>query len=401
MGIFTLYAEPELLTNILPASPNNTFIEGYPGLTSFTIRASVRITNTHKSKPKKIGSIRLEFRGSTIVSYPSTNGWSAPGMALETHLENKKDLLEGAGQVPTLAPGESRDFAYEFAVASPTQGGPTYLPHAMKKPYSWGEAFTAYSISVRVFMPKSGIFASDPQPNTAEVSIPLTWHTPANLNEVLRIDALPPKPGWINTRPVNLPPSVKPSYSNSPIELDLTFPSGLTFGINDTISFTTSIRLKTGTQNVQIKSLTLRIQQIIAYKGVGKSHIKTFPYDIFTHTIKNSEGGFDFHQFRSFSPILEQFKSTDDPAILPTRCNRRLDPHLMVFHRLFVTVDLKGASDVKLMTPCNVVPWKRAEMVEFVRDNPVVVREAMEGIQSSEYLPEYDFPPEYEQAVEE
>ncbi|KAJ3032018.1 hypothetical protein HDV00_008020 [Rhizophlyctis rosea] len=365
----SLYSECILKTDILPGhgNPSDSYIEGFPGITPFTIRATIRVTNNHKTKHKNIHSIKVHLCGATTIEWRPTDlipsFKSVGGFADDTHLEQRVDLLEavedgepvrrghgaqatGKSKVPPLAPGESRDFLYEYRVASPAQGGPTYLPHSMTKPW-YGDidvanARTHYAINVRTYMPRSNIFINGQN--------------------------LDPKPGWVNGLPVNLPNgSALPS--TSPIGFHLTFTNGITFDIDGSIDFVSRIRVKEGHPDVKIKELSIKIVQSIHLLGIGQTKGPAYNKNIlkWDHPCSNLE----LYQPQHLSAPLKQFKMDKTDAILPTRFDPKVDRHFLVNHVLHVVVGLSGAKDCHL---------EREEMVKFVAENAVVVREVVEGL---------------------
>ncbi|KAJ3052598.1 hypothetical protein HK097_006001 [Rhizophlyctis rosea] len=406
-----VFPGPDLQIQVLPGAQDGSYIDGCPGITPFTIRAIIRVTNTNKSKHRTVQAVKVHFCGSTIVSYQGVGeipGLGNVGRAHAEHIENKVDLLEevvvGVGSVPrgtSLAPKEIRDFHYAFLVPSPSQGGPTYMPHSMVKPYGHGDAFTNYSIHVRVFNPKTSIFSSGPEVTADGTRIPFIWHDHDSLGDILRIQDLETKPGWQNNIPIHLPTSATTLPGDCPIRLDLNFAHGLTFDIDGNIDLTYRIAAKSGVQGIVIKGLVMKIAQKIVYMGQGQTTGHQLPYQIFRWQ-SPPLSTLDFFKRNIASVPLKQWIEADFPAILPTRCKEGEDKYFLVHHVLDVTVLLGGAKDVHIQAPCTVVPWKRKDMLDFIQTNPVVVREVVQGL-APEYeadVPAYENAPAYADAAD-
>ncbi|KAJ3041201.1 hypothetical protein HDV00_009739 [Rhizophlyctis rosea] len=334
--------EPLFKVHILPG-PNNSFISGLPGITPFSIHATIRVTNTHKTKQKHIKSIRILLAGDTQYSWQGgQNNWRGSDFNFDIYVEHKEDLLvvgEGVSKVVPLGPGESEH----------------------------GEARTRYTIEARVFMAKSGLLGSESEPIKGTTNIPFVWYSPDSLEEIIRLQDLDPKPGF-------------------------SFTNGFTFNIDGPIEFSAKLH-----DPRAVKSLHLTIDQTILCKPANSSKGLRMHYPIFTwsHHFSNPDTTTTTH---TFAPLLTQFtkKHQTDPAILPTR-RRPQDKIFHVHHRMQLKVEL-GTRTYQLTINPTIVPWKRQDLVDFVRENPVVVREVVHG-----FTPEYlDIPwedaPEYQPA---
>ncbi|KAJ3029820.1 hypothetical protein HDV00_009432 [Rhizophlyctis rosea] len=390
-----------------PPSTTSPFLDGYPGITPFTLRAIIRVTNTNKTKYKNIHSLKLEFVGATFVS-------TMTGHYFEMHLEKIVKLVEppdeqnvhqsnvkatGTSRLPPLAPGETKDFEFSFEVPSPAQGGPIYMPHSMEKPYGTGTAFTRYGFNVKLYMPQKGLgfLTSDPIMIEKDATVPFTWYDQHELEDLLHVQTLTPKPGWENGIPMHLSTYTPPIPPETPITFDLTFLNGLTFDIDGTIDFTVRITPKPTHQNVTVKSLLLTITQSIHTLGRSQTTGKapTLTYTIFKYSLgsNTSNSHIDFHKPNTCSaPLLQQTNIDENPStILPSRHRAGVDKHFIVKHTLDITVGLVGAKDVKVQAPCTVVPWKRADVMRYMDTNPDVVREVVHGM-APMYFPEGDAP---------
>ncbi|KAJ3044291.1 hypothetical protein HDV00_002611 [Rhizophlyctis rosea] len=388
--------DPSLSIEILPEN-NGPFIYGYPGLTPFSVRAVVRVTNTAAKKHKNIHTLKVEFTGQTLVR--------GDGFAFEMHLERKLTLVEppdaqntykggakatGKSRLPPLAPHETRDFSIVFDFASPAQGGPSYLPSSMLKPYGSEDARTRYGFDVKVYTPSK--FSSDPNCIGGSVDVPFYWFDPQQLSNLYLIQTLEPKPGWINGIPNHLPPSAGQVAPHAPISLDLTFVHGLSFDINGPIHFTLRVAPKSNNP-ITVKSFSLTVEQTILTLGAGQTKGPIINSDVFKYQYTRKPQD-DLTHPHHFTTIFKDPEDTGyDSLILPTRNKRGLDKHFIVRHELKVAVKLVGANDVELKVPCTVVPWNRDQVLGFMTHNPDIVREVVNGV-----APAYTDAPAYSAA---
>ncbi|KAJ3045112.1 hypothetical protein HDV00_011837 [Rhizophlyctis rosea] len=395
--------QPSLHLEILPGiDPTNTYIEGYPGITPFTFRIRVRITNTSPTKYTNIHSLCVKLTGHTITG-------NMAGAIIDKHLSKSGMLVAppddghchviedgikvtGRSKVPPLAPGEVRGFLAVFEVPAPDEGGPAYVPHSMVlRKSSHYEANTRYAFEVNLLVPKQGLLGSTPSSITATTEIPLMWHDKHELETLLHVQTLDPKPGWFNNTPIHLPTSVT-QLLPTPIEYSITFPNGLTFVINELLTFNLRLAIRPGNTGITLKAFILKINQTERVLANAKTKaFQTNKHQIFRHEVKISSATEYYKPVTISVPFIHAPKIESERrenSILPTRCKEGIDVNFVVRHLMKIKIVVDGGENVKLEAPCTVVPWKVKEMLGVLQDNPDFVREAIHGV-APEYVPEY------------
>ncbi|KAJ3038488.1 hypothetical protein HDV00_000585 [Rhizophlyctis rosea] len=400
MDILLPHEKPFLLS-IHPHPSTQTYIAGLPGITPFTLHCLLHITNPSKSKHKAIHSLKCEFRGMT---------WANVGV-FEAHIERKVVLVEppvkGAledSRVRPLGPGETREFEVVFEVEGGGRGGPEYLPARGRKLVGRERANTAYSFDVILQMHNRSFLTSSTIPITATADVPLIWYDHQDVTNLFRIPTLDPAPGWTNSIPHHIP-TTTPFLPDYPFSIDLTFPSGLTFSIGGYIDFNIRITPKPG-RTLTLDSITLQIDQTTAIFASGATSISGGGggggemYGVKPKAGLRGQTSTIFQtRIKSIPLTTQQFSlplegrppvvgEEEEGAILPTRCKAGLDKSFIVKHVFRVLMKISGGVPGHVEVPCRVVEWKKADVMQYFKDNPDVKNEVIDGT-VPEYVPEY------------
>ncbi|KAJ3035555.1 hypothetical protein HDV00_003652 [Rhizophlyctis rosea] len=370
---------------VIPIEESTSFVHGFPGITPFSVRAIVRVRNTTSRKWKNIHKLVVGFEGQTLVN--------AEWFAYDSHLQKSVTLVEpadgsstyegghkatGASRLPPLGPGESRDFSVVFEFESAAQGGPTYLPSAMEKPFGMGDARTHYTIEARIFTPTK--WGSNPATTAGSATIPFTWYDQRIISSFLSSPKFSPKPGWVSNIPHNLPGATSTIQPDHPLQLTLAFNDGAVFCIDDSLDFTYQVGVRDAHTSIGTpKSFVLSIEQTILIFGKGMTTGPSMKFQIFKYKDNPILVSKPNHVITTLSYLKK--KEEVLPMILPTRLPIGEDRHFVVKHDLVVRVGVEGGKgDVEWRAPIVIVPWKKGEVREFFSQNPDVRDEILEGV---------------------
>ncbi|KAJ3033360.1 hypothetical protein HDV00_006468 [Rhizophlyctis rosea] len=259
-----------------PLTENGSYLKGLPGLSSFTLSGNVHVVNdSDKKKPITIKTITVTFKGTSKsdirfagvdgVSYATNMTRKESDPISVVHVKEQKEIAVWK----QLEPGQSLEFPFEILIPSPSEGGPTYLPHTTRIDTTY-ELETYYQLLTTVtYQKKNALGLSTTSESYYSDRIPFTSYDHRLLPVVYHLIGQDPSPspGWVGGKAVNLPTTAKSNDTHGKWA-DVTFPEGLILQRNGPL-------LVNITSSPKVTTIKIKIKQYLSLYNRYVNHTTT------------------------------------------------------------------------------------------------------------------------------
>ncbi|KAJ3048627.1 hypothetical protein HK097_010372 [Rhizophlyctis rosea] len=384
----------ELVFAPLPSNsnPDAPYIKGLPGLSSFTILGTLKITNDSKSgKPVTLKSLDISFKGTSrsVINFAHGGfdgfmnsvaiGTGEGEASIPKHVDHVKvkqvGVLRGSKE---LAAGASVDFSFSMDVLGPAEGGPSYLPPSVynKKGHI---AETFYELRADYVVSKKGMMGSSTEPKHFEFGVPFRsfdLRFGPVVYHLIGADPLP-APGWISGTPQNLPPTA--TFKGDRTFLggdwgDISFPQGLVIQRGQPLPITTKFSSVITSVEVQITQyFNIFNRSMNAEVAISSTRTAAQENNVFVTTFTATHS----------QQITQQIAGWTENVVLTTQPMKRADIKcpFQISHFLKLKLNISNGKPIELTTPVIIFDLGKEHLGSLPTD---LIMEAASSVKYSE-----------------